>query len=112
METKTNKCFQTGNISNVYEILKARLSEDFNLLGWFLENHKSIGEKPMIIDSDEEYYHGGHAHTEWEVSISRIETPWGRCYKIVEDFYDSAFYSYDSKREITETIILFAEEGL
>jgi hypothetical protein len=109
METKKTRNFKTGNISDVYEMLKTRLSEDFNLLGWFLENHKSISEKPTIIDSDKEYYHGGHAHTEWDISISRIDTPWGRCYKIVEDFYDSASYSYDSKREINETIILFAE---
>lgn len=80
--------------------------EKFDLLRWFLDNHSRIGEEPITIWADTCYYHGNHAHEEWCISISRIETPWGRFYKVIEEFADYAFYSYDNRFEYKETIFL------
>ena len=60
---------------------------------------------------DEAYYAGNHAHEEWEVSIAKIKTQWGTCVKVVDFYYDNAFYSYDSHGETHEEIFLFVENN-
>lgn len=116
---KIIKQFTTGNISDVYDYIRnsecfkggddIETFEIIDLLQWFLANYKNVGEEVVTIWADACYYAGNHAHEEWSIGIARINSPWGRCIKIVEKYYDNAVYSYDSHGYHKETIFMFVE---
>ena len=110
-----------GTITDVYncirnsELFRAGDSvedfEEFDLLTWFLNHYKEVGAEPTTVWVDTSYYAGNHAHEEWSIAIARIDTPWGKCVKVIESYYDNAFYSNDSQGWERETIFMFAEKA-
>lgn len=110
----------SGTITDVYnhirnsELFRAGDSadefEEFDLLAWFLTNYKEVGAELTTVWEDTYYYAGNHAHEEWSISIARITTPWGKCIKVVESYYDNSIYDYDSHGWERETIFMFSDK--
>lgn len=113
-----SKNFRVGTLSDVYKYIQNSRcfmpgdsgEESMDLLWWFLKNYSSVGENPVSIWSDDHYYCGNHAHEEWEIFIAKIDTPWGKCVKVIESYYDYAFYSYDNSGYYHEEIFMFVKE--